>query len=184
MDTRSQYSLPSNLRYGTPADNVLLSEIGAETFYETFVEQNTPENMAAYLAESFSPEKQALELNDPASKFLILEMDGQAAGYARVYFGGAPEGVISKRPMELVRIYARKAWVGKGIGAQLMQACLGEAKQAGCDVIWLGVWEMNQRAIAFYQKWGFATVGTHEFRLGDDLQHDFIMARPVSMDIK
>lgn len=72
--------------------------------------------------------------------------------------------------MELVR----KAWVGKGIGAQLMQACLGEAEPAGCDVVWLGVCEMNPRVIAFYQKWGFATVGIHEFCLGDDVQHDFI----------
>lgn len=179
MDSLYQYSLPVNIRYGTPSDNVLLAEISAETFYDSFAEQNTPENMAAYLAASFSPEKQALELNDPAFKFLILEMNGQAAGYARVYFGQATEDVTGKRPMELVRIYARKAWVGKGIGAQLMQACLGEAKGAGCDVVWLGVWEMNPRAIAFYQKWGFETVGKKAFRLGDDLQHDFIMARPL-----
>jgi GNAT superfamily N-acetyltransferase len=156
-----------------------LAEIGAETFYDTFVEQNTPENMAVYLAESFSPEKQVLELKDPASKFLILEMEGQTAGYARLYFGHAPEDVTSQRPMELVRIYARKAWIGKGVGAQLMQACLSEAKQAGCDVVWLGVWEMNPRAIAFYQKWGFEIVGRHEFHLGDDPQNDFIMARSV-----
>lgn len=179
-----QYSLPSNIRYGTPSDNALLAEIGAETFYDSFAEQNTSGNIAAYLSASFSPEKQALELNDPASKFLILEMEGQVAGYARVDFGHAPESVMGQRPMELARIYARKAWIGKGIGAQLMQACLGEAKQAGCDVVWLGVWKMNPRAIAFYKKWGFVKVGAQEFRLGDDVQHDLIMARPVNIDIE
>jgi ribosomal protein S18 acetylase RimI-like enzyme len=60
-----------------------------------------------------------------------------------------------------------------------MQACLDEAKQNHCDVIWLDVWERNPRAIAFYRKWGFVQVGTQTFQLGDDLQNDWIMARSV-----
>ena len=79
-----------NLRYATAADNVLLAEMGARTFYDTFAADNTPENMAAYLAASFSPEKQAAELADPSSVFLIAEVEGAAVGYARLKEGRPP----------------------------------------------------------------------------------------------
>lgn len=167
------------LRYGAASDNTLLAALGAETFRDTFAEQNTAEDMEAYLSASFSPEKQAAELSDPNSRFLIIEAEGQIAGFAHIYFGSTSEGVKAQKPMEIIRIYARKAWIGKGIGTQLMQACLDEAQQAGCDEVWLSVWEKNPRAIAFYQKWGFEKVGTHIFQVGSDPQHDFIMARLV-----
>ena len=75
------------IRYATPADNTLLAELGAQTFYETFAANNTPEDMAAYLAASFSPAKQAAELADPASTFLIAENDDATIGYARLKIG-------------------------------------------------------------------------------------------------
>jgi len=169
------------LRPATTADNVLLAEIGRETFAGTFGPDNTPEDMAAYLAGAFGPEKQARELTDPAVRFLIAEQGADAAGYCMLKTGQAPAEVAGERPIEIVRIYARPAWIGKGVGARLMRACLDEAARAGCDVVWLGVWERNPRAIAFYRKWGFAEVGAQTFRLGGDLQRDLVMARPVGV---
>jgi GNAT superfamily N-acetyltransferase len=168
------------IRHASTADNILLSALGAETFYDSFAAENTPENMAAYLAASFSPEKQARELVDPASRFLILEAHGQPAGYARLRLGPAPAAVVALRPIEIVRFYARRAWIGKGIGARLMQACLQTAEVEHCDVVWLDVWEHNPRAIAFYRKWGFVEVGWQVFQLGDEVQNDLLMSRSVT----
>jgi GNAT superfamily N-acetyltransferase len=136
--------------------------------------------MAAYLSEAFNTEQQARELADPASRFLIVEAAGQTAGYAHVKFGEAPAAIEGRRPMEIARLYARQHWLGKGVGARLMEACLHEAMRAGCDVVWLGVWERNTRAIAFYRRWGFVEAGTHMFRLGEDLQRDLLMARDAT----
>jgi len=168
------------IRHATPADKQLLAEIGAETFYDIFAAENTPEDMAAYLATSFNPGQQANELADPASMFLIAEHDGEPVGDAHLKMGKAPACIKAGKPAEIARFYARRAWIGKGIGSRLMQACLHEAIGAGCDVIWLDVWERNPRAIAFYQRWGFVEVGTQTFLLGFDLQHDLVMARAVS----
>jgi ubiquinone/menaquinone biosynthesis C-methylase UbiE/GNAT superfamily N-acetyltransferase len=170
------------IRTASASDAVLLAEMGAETFSDSFAAQNTPENMAAYLAESFGPVQQALELAEPDSKFLIVEDAGQPAGYARLKFGHAPAEVSAHHPVEIGRFYARKPWIGRGVGPFLMQACLAEAQQAGCDVAWLDVWELNPRAIAFYIKWGFAAVGQQTFKLGADLQHDLLMARSILPD--
>ncbi|MEW5961134.1 MAG: GNAT family N-acetyltransferase [Chloroflexota bacterium] len=168
-----------DVRRATAADNVLLAELGAQTFYDTFAADNTPENMAAYLAASFSPEKQAAELADPLSVFLIAEIEGETAGFARLKEGQPPAGVTGLRPIEIVRIYARREWLGHGVGATLMQACLDEARQRSCNTIWLDVWEQNTRAHAFYRKWGFVEVGAQTFQLGDDLQNDLLLQRPV-----
>jgi ribosomal protein S18 acetylase RimI-like enzyme len=60
-----------------------------------------------------------------------------------------------------------------------MAHVLGRAKAAGAATLWLGVWERNPRALAFYRKWGFDVVGEHTFNLGDDPQRDFMMRRDV-----
>lgn len=167
------------IRIATRDDAELLARLGARTFRDTFGPDNTPEDMTAYLAQAFGPEKQAAELADPGTILLIAMFDEEAVGYARLREGPAPDCVPAGRPIEIVRFYAVAAWIGRGVGASLMAACLEHARRCGCDVIWLDVWERNVRAIAFYQRWGFAEVGTQDFILGSDVQRDLLMARPV-----
>jgi ribosomal protein S18 acetylase RimI-like enzyme len=160
-------------------DAALLAELGARTFSETFTADNNPEDMAAYVAASFSLAQQTAELVDPASTFLIAEVGGLAAGYAKLHPGERAEGVAGTKPIELVRLYVSYEWLGRGIGEALMRACVEEARQAGHDAIWLGVWERNVRAQAFYRKWNFRAVGEHVFQLGSDAQRDIVMKRSV-----
>lgn len=175
------------IRKARPAENELLAEFGAHLFAENFASQNTPADMAAYLAEAFNPAQQAAELADPAGVFLMAEVDGELAGYAHLHAGpptletgNLPQDLSQANyPIELVRIYAATPWIGQGVGAALMQASLDEARQRGCDLIWLGVWEHNPRAQAFYRKWGFIKIGVHTFKLGADLQTDWVMARKI-----
>lgn len=172
--------MPGNtiiIRTATPADYFLLAELGASTFYDTFAIDNTPENMAAYLAGAFSPQKQAAELADSGSLFFIAEVDKIVVGYARLREGSAPACISGKYPIEIVRLYATLKWVGRGVGPALMEACLAEAIRRGCDTIWLDVWEHNPRGRVFYQKWHFVEVGTQIFQLGDEMQTDLLMQR-------
>lgn len=171
------------IRHGKPADAELLAELGARTFSETFAADNTDADMAAYLAEAFSPAQQAAELADPRATVLIAqteEPDNVAVGYAMVRSGDVPLEVSGEKPIELVRLYVSQASLGSGVGAALMQACLDEAKRQGYKTLWLGVWENNARARAFYGKWNFHEVGTHVFQLGEDPQTDILMERLVS----
>lgn len=174
----TQKSTPE-IRYAVSSDADLLAELGARTFAETFIQDNTPEDMAAYLASSFNFEKQTAELADPLSTFLIAEIDGIAAGYAKLHSGEALDGIQGDKPIELVRLYVSKDWLGHGVGKVLMQRCLDEAKKLNHRTIWLGVWEHNARALAFYRKWDFREVGDHIFQLGSDPQRDILMERAV-----
>ena len=167
------------IRHANPNDASLLAELGARTFSETFANDNAPEDIAAYLASSFNLAQQEAELADPASTFLVAEVGGAAAGYAKLHAGEPAEGIEGAQPVELVRLYVSREWLGRGVGGALMHACLDEAKQAGHETIWLGVWEQNERAKAFYRKWNFRAVGEHMFQLGSDPQRDILMVRAV-----
>lgn len=167
------------IRRGTVADAGLLSELGARTFSETFAADNTPEDLAAYMATSFNVAQQTAELEDPGSTFLIAEVDGRAAGYAMLHDGEPEQDVEGANPVELVRLYVSREWLGRGIGEQLMRACIDAARQLGHETLWLGVWEHNGRAQAFYRKWDFRTVGEHMFQLGSDMQRDLVLERPL-----
>ena len=169
------------IRRGSPEDAGLLSELGARTFSETFAVDNTPEDLAAYLATSFSVSQQTAELADPASIFLIAEVNGSAAGYAKLHNGEPEKSVAGAKPIELARLYVLREWHGRGIGAQLMRACIYEARQAGHETLWLGVWERNALAQGFYRRWDFRTVGEHTFQLGSDVQRDLVMERSLNV---
>jgi GNAT superfamily N-acetyltransferase len=170
---------PIEIRPATSKDAWLLAELGARTFHDTFAPDNTEADMAAYLGSAFGPTIQAGELAHPRSVFLIAHADGFPAGYARLRIGDSPACVGGRAPVEIARFYADAPWIGRGVGAALMEASLRLATDKGCDIIWLDVWERNLRALAFYEKWGFAVVGSQNFQLGSDLQNDLLMARTV-----
>jgi diamine N-acetyltransferase len=158
-------------------DALLLSRLGARLFENTFGLANDPEDMRAYLRAAFSLESQQAALADPAIAGFIAEDAGHAAiGYAIVKRGSRGAGVTGVRPVEVQRIYSDHAWHGRGIGALLMNACMDQARAWRADELWLGVWEKNPRAIAFYQKTGFRVVGRQSFQLGRDVQQDLVMS--------
>ena len=167
------------IRVARPADAELLAALGARTFEEAFGADNSPEDMATHLARYFTPATIEEELLNPSNRYLIAEIADSAAGYAKLRWGASRQGVQADRPVELSRIYVAAEWIGQRVGAALIQRCLDEAQASDADVLWLGVWERNERAISFYEKWGFAKVGEHVFVLGSDPQTDWLMARTV-----
>jgi GNAT superfamily N-acetyltransferase len=167
------------IRVAQVEDAECLARLGAVTFEQAFTRYNTPEDMAAYLASTYTASALALELQDPRALFLIASMRDEAVGYAKLYPSDAPERVVGPEPMEVVRFYVQEAWHGRGISHTLMREVLARAVAAGYATVWLGVWEHNARAIAFYLKWGFEAVGRKTFLLGSDLQTDIVMQRPL-----
>jgi ribosomal protein S18 acetylase RimI-like enzyme len=172
--------VPLKVRLATIDDAERLNEAAARMFESTFGPDNTPEDMASYLASAFTFEKQRAELADPDRVALILDANGTVAGYATMHRGVRSDGVLGERPVEIQRIYVDRDHHGTGAAKSLMDACVAQARQWKCDEVWLAVWERNARAIAFYKKSGFQRVGTQDFKLGSDLQHDHVMARNLS----
>jgi ribosomal protein S18 acetylase RimI-like enzyme len=170
------------IREATAADAADLAALAAGTFRDTFAADNDPGDLAAYLAQAYGPEIQARELADPAIGTLVIVHERRLVAFAQLRQGSTPEAITGSRPIELWRFYVDRTHHGRGMAQALMQAVLARATAAGAGTIWLGVWERNLRAQAFYRKAGFADVGTHVFVLGRDVQTDRLMARPVGTD--
>ena len=169
------------IRRGMPADARALATFAATAFIDTFGPGNRPDDMTAYVAEVFGESQQGVELADPECTVVLAELGGEMVGYAMLREGIAPACVGDGGAIEIARLYAGRRWIGAGVGATLMQRCLETAEWRECERIWLGVWERNARAIAFYARWGFDDIGSQHFQLGSDLQTDRIMARRVAM---
>ncbi|HVU55532.1 MAG TPA: GNAT family N-acetyltransferase [Puia sp.] len=165
------------IRHATSDDAEMIADISRRTFYDSFAHQNTPEDIALYMDKQFTRESLIAEVGAPGNTFLVAWLDEQPVGYVRLLEHAPPPGVGEGHGIEIVRLYAEQSVIGKGIGRALMQASIDLAREKGLQWIWLGVWEHNHRAIAFYTKWGFEKFGDHPFILGNDKQTDWWMKR-------
>lgn len=161
-------------------DATQLATLAEETFRDAFAAVNTAEDMALHCRTTYSEAIQAAEIADPDRMTLLCEQDGRLVGFAQLRWGKTPGCVVAEAPGEIQRLYVARDCHGKGVAHDLMNACLDEMTTRRSDVVWLGVWESNPRAIAFYRKFGFREVGEQVFPLGSDPQRDLVMARPAS----
>lgn len=152
-----------------------LQKIGRQTFYETFSDANTEENMTKYLDEGFSIEKLTTELTDKNAAFYFATIDENVIGYLKLNFGQSQTELQDDKGLEIERIYVTKDFHGKKVGQLLYEKALEIAKLNKSDFVWLGVWEENPRAINFYKKNGFVEFDKHIFKLGNDEQTDIMM---------
>ena len=163
------------IRTATAADAALVSELARRTFFDTFASTNDPSDMAIHLAQSYGVDQQTRELNDRDITTLLVEEGGAAIAYAQVRGGHLPDCVAGPDPIELWRFYVDRGWHGRGIARPLMERVMEEARRRGAKTLWLGVWERNDRARAFYAKCGFTDAGEHIFLFGTDPQTDRVM---------
>lgn len=170
------------IREAELSDARQLARLAERTFRATFAAVNTAEDMEAHCRSSYGEAIQAAEITDPKRMTLLCEMEGDLVGFAQLRWGRGPACVVSAAAGEIQRLYVADAWHGRGIAQALMNACIDEVRRRGADLVWLGVWEHNPRAIAFYTKFGFVKVGEQVFQLGSDAQRDLVMARPIQLN--
>ena len=150
-------------------DLQILKHLSKTTFYATFGELNSPENMQLYDDTHFTDEQLRSELRNPDSKFFFAKIDEEILGYLKLNQGDAQTFLPNKGGMEIERIYVDQQLKGKGIGKAFIAHAIRLAKEIRANYVWLGVWEHNIRAIRFYESQGFLTLGQHIFKLGDCL---------------
>ena len=166
-----------NIRYATLEDASMIADISHITFYDAFAADNTLADMRKFLNEQFTKGKLMLEVGAPENIFLLASDASGVAGYVKLRDAKKPGLLSNVNALEIARLYALKNRIGTGVGKALMQASLDIAKEKGKQVVWLGVWEKNQRAIDFYHKWGFEKFDETDFLLGDDVQRDWLMRK-------
>lgn len=168
------------IRRGEVSDAAQLAELAARTFVETYGADNSPENLKAHVVASYGAAQQAEELADPDVRTLLAYQNDELIGFAQVRSKAVPACVVVEKPVELLRFYLARSAHGTGVAQSLMLKVRKAARELGGRHLWLGVWEKNPRAIAFYLKSGFVKVGTHEFAVGSDIQTDWVLITAIS----
>ncbi|MCM3677157.1 GNAT family N-acetyltransferase [Peribacillus simplex] len=168
-----------NIKKCTLEDSRKLQEISYETFNETFKHQNSPENMNVYLERAFNLKQLEKELSNISSQFFFVYFDNEVAGYLKVNTNDAQSEEMGAESLEIERIYIKKKFQKHGLGKYLLNKAMEIAMESNKKKIWLGVWEKNENAIAFYKKLGFVQTGAHSFFMGDEEQMDLIMTKTL-----
>ncbi|NWQ42807.1 GNAT family N-acetyltransferase [Bacillus sp. EB106-08-02-XG196] len=168
-----------NIKHCTIEDLSILQEMSIETFIETFKDQNSPENMNAYLERAFNLNQLEKELATISSQFFFVIFNNEVAGYLKVNTKDAQSENMGEDSLEIERIYIRSKFQKLGLGKYLINKAIEIAVEQEKNKIWLGVWERNENAIAFYKKIGFVQAGAHSFYMGDEEQIDFIMIKSL-----
>ncbi|KXT76235.1 GNAT family N-acetyltransferase [Streptococcus sp. DD12] len=157
-----------------------LSELAKTTYTETFGYANTAEQLEAYYAKAYAHEVLMADLLDPESETFFLFHEGQLAGYLKVNWGQAQTEQDLPDGFEIQRLYIRQAFQGHGLGQKLFGFALDLAKERGFDWAWLGVWEANEKAQAFYRKQGFERFGQHVFLMGDKVDVNWLLKKRLT----
>lgn len=148
-----------------------LAAVAALTFPLACPPTSAPENIAAFVEANLTAERFVEYLTDARRVILTARHDGRIIGYAMV--------VRDADAAELSKIYVLPAYHGGRASAALMEGVLATAARWGARRVWLGVNQENQRAQRFYLKSGFAVTGTRTFRLGADVENDYVMTREL-----
>ena len=167
----------TNIRQATERDAAALAELAERTFRDTFAHVNRAEDMDLHCRTSYGEGIQAAEIRDPDRTTFVCHVGDRLIAYGQLRRASAPPCVVATQPAEIQRLYVDAPWHGKGVAHALMVSLLGTAVEGGADVAWLGVWEKNPRALAFYAKSGFEVVGDHVFVVGSDPQRDLVLAK-------
>lgn len=172
-------ALDPAIRVAHTGDSPKLADFAARAFRDTFSAVTPAADMALYLSRTYGPEKQEREIADPALLTLLVESGGSLIGYAQLRSGAAPMCVKGDALIELWRFYIDPKYHGRGLAQSLMSRVATEAIARGARTLWLGVFERNERAKAFYAKSGFVDAGSQTFMVGNDAQADRIMVRQL-----
>lgn len=167
------------IRKCTLEDLSMLQKMSIETFRDTFKDHNTAEDLQNYLERAYNTEQLRTELLNKDSAFYFIYYNTELAGYLKININEAQTETNGTDSLEVEKIYIRTGFKGKGIGTALIQKSTELAEKYQKNRIWLGVWEQNFAAIAFYERLGFVQTSTHTFFMGDNEQIDFIMTKEL-----
>jgi ribosomal protein S18 acetylase RimI-like enzyme len=167
------------IRLATVDDVPLLCHLGAATFRETYRPISDPREVDEYTDEHFTATKVGAWFHKPCARTLLAVAGGEAVGYAHLRHAKVPACVADRKAIELSRLYLLGTAQGAGLGRALLAAALAQAAELEARTVWLGAYDRNVRALAFYGRHGFERVGTHEFEFGGIVHADPVFTRPV-----
>lgn len=157
------------LKEATIEDAAYISLLARITFTETFGHYfGDKTDLETYLDQTFNVSKIQGSLGKPHNIFWLAYVEQLPVGYGKLKLNSPSSFLESDSICQLQKIYVLKDFLSKKVGLELQNAMLERARAEGFRVIWLSVLKENIRAIRFYEKNGFDTIGDHDFQIGKE----------------
>lgn len=170
-------SILVSLRKATVEDADLLTELGITTFIEKWKDNYDEKTLQAYLSKAYDKANILEELQQDTFTYLLAVTPEQVIGFAKLSRRQQLADWITEPCLEVCRLYVLQAFQSLRAGAMMMDAAIDIARQEKMKSVVLGVWENNDRAIAFYKRLGFEKIGTHPFHTGEIVETDWVMRK-------
>lgn len=168
-------------RDAEPEDAEALAALARETFVATFGHHYAPEDLAAFCAKIFAPSAQQALIENGEVEIRLAVQGGGLVGYCHIGAVTLPFDVGSRRALELHRLYVLESVKGAGVAAALMDWALTRLRDRGAQDAYLGVYQENPRALAFYKRFGFEIVGEYLFpAIGPIQDREYIMRKALA----
>ena len=157
------------------ADADTLSAAGRRLFTQAYGPHSEPDDLAVHIEQYFGRDSVAAELQEPDVTYTMAIDDDAVAGFIKLRRGAAPEAIPAADTVEVQQLYVDAERQRRGVGRALMDRAVSVAVEEGRAGLWLSVWQLADWATAFYESYGFRTVGTAEFWLGRTRYMDYLM---------
>ncbi|OYY78844.1 MAG: hypothetical protein B7Y43_04685 [Sphingomonas sp. 28-62-20] len=169
-DTRITY------RDATLDDGPALDAMARKIWLETFEHSASAEDIALYVGEAYGPAgKLIAAMTDPAHHFRLACAGEDIAGYVKLSSVWLEAPALLPGALQLSQLYVATPFHGSGIAQALMAWTIDTARSRGATALVLTVWEDNDRAKRFYDRYGFVHIGDYAFPTGNQIDRDLIM---------
>jgi len=170
--------IPISYKIAKLSDALRISVLLKTVYIQTYDIYGITIESANYITKSFATERIEKLIKENLSHFIVAWHRDNVVGVAEIIFNSTCP--IRKIPVvELGKLYVMEHFSGKGIGHGLLKATENEVLKNGFNELSLIVYVKNKRAITFYERQGYESLGLMDFKMEHNTYKNFVMSKKL-----
>lgn len=172
-----------SIRKAKSTDVHELVPLAGRTFPLACPPEMEPAAIEQFIAAELNAEVFNAWLADDQAYVLVATDGAMLVGYTVCLNRQLPENATLTESLPadttamMSKFYVHPEFHGAGVSKKMMSHLLEQYVTSDQQWLWLGTNVANARAIAFYERAGFAQIGTRSFDVGGTMAQDVVMAR-------
>lgn len=152
-----------------------LADFAGNAFREAYTGTMDEKDINTYINKNFISSEIEQQIIENKMQFYLAFDKRTLVGYTKLRSDRTRKEFSDKKAIELERIYIERRHYRCGLGAQLFNQAIQTSRKDGFEVLWLAVWQKNDRALSFYKKMGMKIFGVQHFTVGNLINDDFVL---------
>jgi ribosomal protein S18 acetylase RimI-like enzyme len=153
------------IRPATADDRESLRELARETWHDTYDELSS-EVVDETIDDWYGDEELERALSEPGTAVLVVEADGEIAGFAH--------GVVQGEEGDVLRMYVHPNHQREGVGTALHDRLREDLEDFNMSRMRAIDLASNEGGRAFYEELGFERTGDGEVEIGGEMRQEVV----------